>query len=68
MNQQTKYLIAMNEDLKDFLALTIDDWQDKLGEIEVHYDEENELVDNQGSKDDLLKEMREIKSRLERLE
>ena len=54
------------EELLDFLTTCIDDWEDRLGEIEVHYDEENELVDNQGAKDDLLSDMRQIRSRLER--
>lgn len=54
------------EELLEFLTTCMDDWEDRLGEIEVHYDEENELVDNQGAKDDLLKDMRRIRSRLER--
>ena len=57
----------MDEDLKDFLVIAMDDWHDRLGEIEVHHDEENQLVDNQGSKEDLLKDIREMKSRLERI-
>ena len=59
-------MVNTMEELLEFLTTCIDDWEDRLGEIEVHYDEENDLVDNQGAKDDLLKDMRRIRSRLER--
>lgn len=49
----------MNEDLKDYLVVAMNDWQDLLKEVEASEDTEN-------IKQELLREIRETRSRLER--
>ena len=57
----------MNSDLKEYLVVALEDWYSQLEDVEVHYDEENEMVDNQAAKENLLKEIRATRSRLERI-
>jgi hypothetical protein len=55
-------------DLHRFLIEAMKDWHSQLEEIETHYDEDNEFVDNQRAKEDLMREIRETRSKLERVE
>ena len=57
----------MDNDLKEYLVVALEDWYSQLEDIEVHYDEEHEMVDNQAAKENLLKEIRATRFRLERI-
>ena len=57
----------MNDDLRQYLVVAMEDWYERLGDIETHYDEENEMIDNQGMKEDLMDEIRQTRSKLERV-
>jgi hypothetical protein len=56
----------MDNDLKDYLILAMDDWQRQLEQIETHYDD-SEMVDNQAAKERLLQELVDTRSKLERM-
>ena len=56
----------MDNDLKQYLILAMDDWQRQLEQIETHY-EESEMVDNQAAKEKLLQEIIDTRSKLERM-
>ena len=57
----------VTSDLKEYLVVALEDWYSQLEDIEVHYDEEHEMVDNQAAKENLLREIRAIRFRLERI-
>jgi hypothetical protein len=56
----------MDNDLKEYLILAMDDWQRQLEQIETHYDD-SEMVDNQAAKERLLQELVDTRSKLERM-
>ena len=56
----------MDNDLKEYLILAMDDWERQLEQIETHYDD-SEMVDNQAAKEKLLQEISDTRCRLERM-